>query len=844
MQERNKNLFEFRSQTAVSAIEKRMHDYIQILKGAQGMYQVSDSISLQEWKNYVEKLEVDQNYPGIQGIGFASFFPEKKLKSFERRVRLTEYPDFKVWPEGDRPYYSSILFLEPLDFRNKRALGFDMMSDSVRRKAMERARDTGRPALSGMVKLVQEIEIGVQNGFLLYLPIYNKNVTEPLNVHERRAALAGFAYCPFRVNDLMQGVLGNRFNELDIEIYDGNELSESSLLFDKDTVRSYQSSSGALSQLTQIQVAGHSWQILTAALPGFGYETSFPWFILGGGILISGLIFMIMYSVANIQKSHYLNQLITDNASPSLFIIDKADYCTFMNPAAELLTGYTFEQIQEQKLHNILHRYHPDGAPYSAEECPIVHAFRTGGTLFKHEDVFFKKNGEPFYVSLNAQPIYEKGKVVAHLMEVRDISQEKEAEAALKEKNRNLETLNNVGKSLSAELELKKLLQLVTDSCTELTQAEFGAFFYNHENDHSDAFMLYTLSGADREAFSKFPLPRKTKVFAPTFGGKSIVRSNDITKDPRFGQNPPYKGMPQGHLPVKSYLAVPVVSRSGEAIGGLFFGHSKPAIFTNGAEEVVKGIAAQAAVAIDNSRLFETLNTKNTELVRINSDLDNFVYTASHDLKAPVLNIEGLILALNNALKQNDQDKIKKIIHMVELSVGKFKETISSLTDVSKINKNLDEELEKFDLRMLMADVKLMVQDMISETGAIIREELDCPELTFSKANMKSLLLNLVTNSIKYRSPSRNPEIEIYCKRVEGKVLLKVSDNGLGIPPNQLSKIFVMFKRYHSHVEGTGVGLYLVKRIAENYGGSVEVESEVDKGTTFTIELPDLEESK
>lgn len=838
--ERNETLFQIRSQTAKAAIEKRIQDYIQILKGAQGLYQVSDSVKRNEWKKYVESLEVELNYPGIQGIGYSIFLAHENLDDFEQRVQSTEFPEFKVWPEGKRPFYTAILYLEPQDFRNLRALGYDMYSDSVRREAMERARDTGRPALTGMVKLVQETDEKIQNGFLLYLPVYKKSDPEPVSLLKRRAALQGFVYSPFRANDLMDAILASRFSELDIEIYDGTTVTENNLLYDKDKVPSFSSKPKGLTKLSSVEIGGHTWQIFFAAFPDFGYETSFPWFILGGGILISGLVFMIMYSAANIQKSNYLNQLITDNASPALLIIDGDGYCTFMNPAAEVLTGYTFEEVQEQRLHNILHNKHPDGSFYMVDECPIVDAFRTGGSLFKHEDVFYKKNGERFYVSLNAQPIYENGKIVAHLMEVRDITQEKMAEGALREKNRNLETLNNIGKSLSAELELKKLLQLVTESCTELTQAEFGAFFYNQEKENGEPGILYAFSGVDMESYSDFSIPGKTVGIDLGLKDISAVRSEDITQDSRFVKDAPYNGMPVGHLPVKSFLSVPVISRSGAVIGGLVFGHSEAGKFTKNAEEVVKGVASQAAIAIDNSQLFETINNKNKELTRINSDLDHFVYTASHDLKAPVLNIEGLILALNKALKQGSQEKIDKIIEMIRISIIKFKETIDSLTEVSKINKNLDAELENLDLKEMLEDIQLSVQDMIHHSGVRIIENLECRELTFSKSNMRSLLLNLITNSIKYRSPVRRPEIKICCKKEEGRLILKVSDNGLGIPETQLSKIFVMFKRYHSHVEGTGVGLYLVKRIAENYGGSVEVESEVDKGTTFTIVLPEF----
>jgi PAS domain S-box-containing protein len=178
--------------------------------------------------------------------------------------------------------------------------------------------------------------------------------------------------------------------------------------------------------------------------------------------------------------------------------------------------------------------------------------------------------------------------------------------AELREEAHALEVLNRTGIAVGSELELETLVQMVTDAGVELSGAEFGAFFYNVLRDDGEAYTLYTLSGAPREAFEKFPMPRNTAIFEPTFRGRGPVRSADILSDARYGKSEPYRGMPPGHLPVRSYLAVPVTSRSGEVLGGLFFGHAQPGIFTDRAERILIGLAAQASVAIDNSRLYQT----------------------------------------------------------------------------------------------------------------------------------------------------------------------------------------------------------------------------------------------
>ena len=179
-----------------------------------------------------------------------------------------------------------------------------------------------------------------------------------------------------------------------------------------------------------------------------------------------------------------------------------------------------------------------------------------------------------------------------------------QSERFLQEEAQILTLLNKVGAAVAAELDLERTVQVVTDAATELSGASFGSFFYNVTDAKGESYTLYTLSGAPRSAFARFPMPRNTAVFGPTFSGEGVVRSDDITKDARYGQNSPYRGMPEGHLPVRSYLAAPVISRSGEVLGGLFFGHPEVGIFSERAERIVSAIAVQAGIAIDKAKLY------------------------------------------------------------------------------------------------------------------------------------------------------------------------------------------------------------------------------------------------
>jgi PAS domain S-box-containing protein len=229
---------------------------------------------------------------------------------------------------------------------------------------------------------------------------------------------------------------------------------------------------------------------------------------------------------------------------------------------------------------------------------------------------------------------------------VQDVTERKVAEEAIRESEDELRILQRVGATLASQLEVKKLVQAVTDAGRELSQAEFGAFFYNDTDEAGEKYLLYTLSGAPHEAFSRFPMPRNTAVFGPTFSGEGTVRVADIRQDARYGKNPPYNGMPAGHLPVRSYLAVPVISRSGEVIGGLFYGHSQVGIFTERAERLVEGIARQAAIAIDNARLFETAHRERTRAEESEAHVRAIIETTPECVK--LVAADGTLLDMNS----------------------------------------------------------------------------------------------------------------------------------------------------------------------------------------------------
>jgi signal transduction histidine kinase len=239
----------------------------------------------------------------------------------------------------------------------------------------------------------------------------------------------------------------------------------------------------------------------------------------------------------------------------------------------------------------------------------------------------------------------------------------------------------------------------------------------------------------------------------------------------------------------------------------------------------------------------QQLRDNNEALTRVNVDLDNFIYTASHDLRAPITNIEGLLQALRSELPgpaaPGGATQVEYILNLMQDSVERFKRTIDHLTDVSKLQREHGPATEQVRLAAVVHDVLLDLEPLVSSVGAQLAIDVaDCPPITFSEKNLRSVVYNLLSNALKYRAPERPPQVRVRAECAEHHVLLVVQDNGLGISAAGQRKLFGMFQRLHDHVEGSGIGLYMVKRMVENIGGRIEVTSEEGVGSTFAVYFP------
>ena len=227
------------------------------------------------------------------------------------------------------------------------------------------------------------------------------------------------------------------------------------------------------------------------------------------------------------------------------------------------------------------------------------------------------------------------------------------------------------------------------------------------------------------------------------------------------------------------------------------------------------------------------LDRTNKNLMNINADLDNFVHTASHDLLGPLANIQ-LSIDVMNQLELSDDPQLHKFLEIINGSIKMFGELVKEMATIGKIENEMS-VMEPVDLDQLIDDLKLSIENRIHSTGTVITKDIGVTQIYFSKKNLRSILYNLISNAIKFKSPDRDPVIKISTKAEQGYAVLTVKDNGIGIPENEFENIFKMYGRLHKNVEGQGIGLYLIKKIVNAAGGKVIVESEPGKGSIFTI---------
>jgi PAS domain S-box-containing protein len=525
---------------------------------------------------------------------------------------------------------------------------------------------------------------------------------------------------------------------------------------------------------------------------------------------------------------------IVESSLDAIVTKDLNGIITSWNAAAQQLFGYSAIEMIGSPVRRLM------PPERQLEEDDILARLRRGERTEHFETVRIAKDGRRLDVSVTISPLRNAtGSIVGASNITRDVSA---ARAAESERRRLLEenaavtaALNNVGAVVASDLDREKVVQAVTDAATELTTAEFGAFFYNVINEKGESYTLYTISGVPREKFSKFPMPRNTQVFEPTFKGTGVVRSADITKDPRYGHNPPHHGMPPGHLPVRSYLAVPVKGRSDDVIGGLFFGHSDVDRFTEHHERLVVGIASWASLALENARMFMAVQ----EASRLK---DDFLASFSHELRTPLNAILGYARLLRTRMFA--AEKHEKAIETIERNATSLAQIVEDVLDISRIvSGKIRLDVQPVDFPDIVRNAIDAVTPAADAKSIRIEHVLDphASPISGDPERLQQILWNVLSNAVKFTN--KGGRVQVRLERVNSHVHVVVSDTGIGISPEFLPHVFERFRQADAGTSrergGLGLGLSIARQLTEMHGGAIDAASEgMGLGATFSVKLP------
>jgi signal transduction histidine kinase/ActR/RegA family two-component response regulator len=465
------------------------------------------------------------------------------------------------------------------------------------------------------------------------------------------------------------------------------------------------------------------------------------------------------------------------------------------------------------------------------------------------KEVFVHKDGSFYPVTFTASPIRRDGLVVGTVIEVQEASEDARQEAER-------EALRKLGSLIVEELDTERIVQAVTDTATQLTGAQFGAFFYNVVDAKGESYMLYTLSGVPRDKFSNFPLPRATPLFGPTFRGEGTIRLDDVLLDARYGQMQPHRGMPKGHLPVRSYLAVPVKHSDGTVVGGLFFGHAEPGRFTESHERLIETLAAQGAIGLTKARLFQEAQQARLaaehearekarlyqEATEANRLKDEFLATVSHELRTPLTSILGWTKML--ASGRLSPDLVERAITTIDRNARAQAQIVEDLLDISRIVSG------KLRLNVQLFTPSQSVEAAVEAVrpaamGKDIRLSLlvdpHAGPISGDPERLQQVVWNLVSNAVKFTP--KGGRVQVAVERVNSHIEISVRDNGAGIDPQFLPRVFDRFSQVDSSSTrdhgGLGLGLAIVRQLVEMHGGTVQAHSEgLGQGALFTVSLP------
>jgi PAS domain S-box-containing protein len=795
--------FDIRAAQIVTAVEQRMHAYEQVLRGGVGLFRTSATITRQQWHEYVENANMSKNYPGIQNMAVDFPIAAAQKRAHIAAIRAEGNADYNILPElPQRPIYHSLVYVEPFSGSNLRALGFDMYTSEVRRRAMDRAIDSGLPSISGMVKLAQETNENVQHGFIYCLPVYRTG--SPIDTPEHRGASLRALVCgAFRANDLMQGIFGNSNSDLELEIFD-EAITPTSQLY--NSRHGDGSTTSKFSRTTSAEIGGRIWQLRISANQAYVDSVSFTQsrLVAVAGVTLSSLLFGLMLSMIN-TRIHAKRIAVTLNSIGDAVVVTDAEaLVTLLNPLAEKLTGWRQSEAMGLPVDEVIRIVHEGTRLPAINPVKDVLTYGTAHGLANHT-LMVARDGSECAIADSCAPILDgDGKVSGAVLVFRDVTEEHAAQRALRDQQFYTRSL------LEASIDAL----ITTDPMGMITDV----------NKQMEA-----LTGFTRDELIGAPLKNYfTDQVRAQAGIKQVVRENRLTD----------------------------YELTARASDGRETDISCNATTFYDRADKLQGVFVAARDVTERKRMEQALQEKNVELERASHMKSEFLANMSHELRTPLNAIIGFSEVLKDGLLGELPPQHKEYVDDIFTSGTHLLSLINDILDLSKVEAGkMTLDLEPLQVSALVQESLLVVREKaLAHRIGMVTDVPDtlagfCP-IWLDARKVKQILYNLLSNAVKFTADGGT--LTLRTRRVDSASVpngrythyleLTVSDTGIGISAADQEQLFRPFSQIDSSLarryQGTGLGLVMVQRLSEIHGGKVAMHSVQGQGSTFTVWLP------
>ncbi|OGG98069.1 MAG: hypothetical protein A2508_05900 [Candidatus Lambdaproteobacteria bacterium RIFOXYD12_FULL_49_8] len=786
-------MFADKTDDITQKLSTRLRDHEQVLLGGLGFFLASNVVERTEWRKYISALKLDQNHPGILGVGYAVWLKPSQVNANIKKIKSEGFLGYHIRPPGDRPAYTSIIFLEPFDWRNQRAFGYDMFSEPVRREAMEAARDQGTTTISGQITLVQETERDRQAGFLIYIPHYRQGL--PLdNAKERQKALAGFVYSPIRAKDFVKGTLGEQIHQVGFRLYEGNTEFQENLLYDSQAnsplPKSYRP---MVTDTRHIQAYGRIWRLEFFSLPGFeqGFKHTATNSILVLGIVLSLLLAWITQNLISTRlKALSLAQTMTGELralegkwrslsenSPDWIvsvsknlIIENLNHPPFDLPfdghiGSSILDLFS-DPAKRQEVQTKLNKVLTSGTPKSFQ--------------FTEEAAWGLKH---FETLISAR--FLENQINGLLLRTSDITTQESAINQLRI--------------------IKERLELVVEA------SKIGVWDW----DLSSNRVIFDQGWVQMIGYELDEIEQSYEAWESRVHPDDLCETLNAIKAHISGQAPFLRTVFRMRHKNDHWVHILSQGKVHE-----FDPDGKPTRFTGTHTDISTEQEALAKLDLANQ-------TKN-----------KFFAIIAHDLKNPFNAILGGAELLKNEIEKIPPDLVDIVVMLDRAAKSAFQLLEDLLSWARAQNVELKAELHPLLPHREVEHLLEIIAPRAEAKSISIENRLPVELVVLADRKMlQEVLLNLITNSIKFSDPGKQVYIE--GEIIDEKVQLSVVDQGIGVPKGAQKAMFHIDQHYTSmgtnKETGTGLGLNLAQEFMHKMGGQIKYDPTYQPGSRFVL---------